>query len=283
MDWRSDWLALHNRIEGVEKSFDLYLHSLKVSNEDPYGVRKKVFRPAFHSIAGAIRHFRAVHAKSLPSTAVEGIDRFLSDHGKMIENLELDNYGHLVACVTALSGFRGELRFLLTDRSASLLRQTERAIAHLQRTLVADPPAQAKWREAYTSGEIACERLGAVHLLLHGIWAFKTSAAGERTDLIYGEPVREDSIAAAEGLVLTEWKLVRMTSEVDSKLSEAEAQAALYSAGILGGLELADSRFIIAVSLDRLPMPADEVRAGVVYRRRNIAVAASTPSVTARK
>ncbi|MEX1187523.1 MAG: hypothetical protein WEA80_13130 [Gemmatimonadaceae bacterium] len=283
MDWRTDWLALHDRIEGVEQSLDLYLHSLKVSSEDPYGVRKKVFRPAFHSIVGALRNFRSSHSKSLPTNAANAIDRFLSDNANMIESAQLDNFGHMVACVTALSGFRSELRFQLTDRSAALLRLTERAIAHLQRTLVADLFAQERWRAAYDAGEVACERLGAVHLLLHGIWAFKTSAAGERTDLVYGEPVSEDSLSAAEGLVLTEWKLVRKPSELQDKLSAGEAQAALYAAGILGGVELADSRFVIAVSLDRLSMPADEIRSGVIYRRRNIAITPSTPSVSAMK
>jgi hypothetical protein len=37
---------------------------------------------------------------------------------------------------------------------------------------------------------LACEKLAGVHLLLHGIWAFKVHAAGERTDLVFPQPSR---------------------------------------------------------------------------------------------
>lgn len=280
MDWRTDWLALHDRIEGLEQAADLYLRALKVSSEDPYAMRRKVFRPAFQSLVAAIQIFRDRHAPTLSATAVASLDRFLHEHGPLLANNELDNFGHTVACLTVLSGFRGEMRFQLTDRSATLLRLTERALLHLQRTIVADPSARDRWEMAFASGEIACEQLGAVHLLLHGIWAFKTSAAGERTDLVYGEPtVSSDSvIGVADALVLTEWKLVREAAELSIKLSAAEHQARLYSQGVLGGLELSDSRFIIVVSRDRLALPADTETDGIFYRRRNIAVSPSTPS-----
>lgn len=283
MDWRTDWLALHDRIEGLEQSADLYLRALKVSNEDPYAMRRKVFRPAFHSLVESIEGFRDAYRHALPATAVATLDRFLKDHEALLANTELDNFGHTVACVTVLSGFRGELRFQLTDRSAALLRLSERALIHLQRTIVADPEVRAKWQSAFADGETACERLGAVHLLLHGIWAFKTSAAGERTDLVYNEPSIDGDAAAgvAEALVLTEWKLVRSTSELPAKLAAAEAQARLYSQGILGGLELSDSRFLIIVSQERLQLSPDNEAEGVIYRKRNIAVAPASPSRSA--
>src|ERR1700722_9028346 len=37
------------------------------------------------------------------------------------------------------------------------------------------------------AGSVACERLGAVHLLWHGIFAFKVDGSGARTDLIAPE------------------------------------------------------------------------------------------------
>jgi hypothetical protein len=282
MDWRTDWLALHDRIEGVEQAANLYIRALRVSSEDPYAVRRKVFRSEFQALEQIIREFREAHGRALPSTAVATLDRFIKTHGPLLANNDLDNFGHTVACVTALSGFRAELRFQLTDRGATLLRITERALIHLQRTLVADTAAREKWQGAFATGEIACEQLGAVHLLLHGIWAFKTSAAGERTDLVYGEPISNFEVAAAaDALVLTEWKVVRNSSELSEKLTSAEAQARLYSQGILGGLELSDSRFIIVVSRDRVILPLDSEVSGVFYRRRNIAVVPSTPSRSA--
>jgi len=282
MDWRTDWLALHDRIEGVEQAFNLYLAALNVSSEDPFAMRRNVFRPAFHSVFEAIMSFREAHRGHLPATATATIDRFVNQHSGILANQELDNFGHTAACATALSGFRSELRFQLTDRSAALLRLTERALLHLQRTIVADASVAGKWQGAFKEGETTCEQLGAVHLLLHRIWAFKSSASGERTDLVYNEPMPPDTATSvAEGLVLTEWKLVRAPSELAAKLAAAESQASLYSKGILGGVELADSRFIIAVSEDRLSMPPDSNAGGIMYRRRNIAVAPSTPSRSA--
>jgi hypothetical protein len=243
-------------------------------------VRRRVFRPEFHALEAAIRTFRQTHGGAIPTTAAAALDRFLTESGPLLADKQLDNFGHTAACLTALSRFRAELRYQLTDRSASMLRLTERALLHLQRSIVADSDVRRKWKEAFEAGETSCEQLGAVHLLLHGIWAFKTSAAGERTDLVYGEPVTnaEGELAAAEALVLTEWKLVRNLSELPDKLHLAEAQARLYSRGVLGGVELGDSRFIIVVSSDRLSLPGDTEENGVFYRRRNVAVAPSPPS-----
>src|SRR5260221_1264020 len=50
---------------------------------------------------------------------------------------------------------------------------------------------------------------------LHGIWAFKVSATGERTDLVPGEKleITPQVEAASEALVLTDWKCVRKPGE----------------------------------------------------------------------
>jgi hypothetical protein len=196
--------------------------------------------PRVQCVGGGYKDIPRGHGRTIPTSAAAALDRFLADHGPLLANAQLDNFGHTVACLTALSRFRAELRFQLTDRSASMLRLTERALQHLQRSIVADADVRRKWQEAFAAGETSCEQLGAAHLLLHGIWAFKTSAAGERTDLVYGEPVSEAdiSVAAADALVLTEWKLVRTSSELAAKLGLAEAQARLYSRGVLGGVEL---------------------------------------------
>src|SRR5262245_22838369 len=91
MDWRNDWQALHDRIEGIEQSANLYLQALSVSSEDPHAVRRNVFRPACQSVAQAIATFRANHGATLPATAVNAIDRFMKQHGSLLTNTELDN------------------------------------------------------------------------------------------------------------------------------------------------------------------------------------------------
>jgi hypothetical protein len=55
---------------------------------------------------------------------------------------------------------------------------------------IADSSIRQKWRNAFDEGEVACEKLGGVHLLLHGIWAFKVHTPEERTDLVLQEPIR---------------------------------------------------------------------------------------------
>lgn len=280
MDWQTEWSALHDRVVGVEHALNLFLSGSNVHGTDPYGVRRKVFRPELTALVGVITTFRDSHGSSLPVTALNTINRFLMTHGPLLSDSQLDNTAHVLACVTALSGFRTELGYQLANRSAVTLRITERALEHLQRSIVADKDVRSRWQDAFTTGEVACEQLGAVHLLLHGIWAFKVSAEGERTDLVYNDVIHNAHIVArtATALVLTEWKLIRSAAELDTKLALAKRQAALYSKGVLGGVELADSRFLILVAQDRLHVPADSQQGNVTYRVRCIAVAPSSPS-----
>jgi hypothetical protein len=84
---------------------------------------------------------------------------------------------------------------------------------------VVDKNVRAKWQAAWKKSgghETRCEQLGAVHLLSHGIWAFKTSANGA-TDLVYSDPIDRYSTIVrqtARVLVLTEWKRVLIDREV---------------------------------------------------------------------
>lgn len=128
--------------------------------------------------------------------------------------------------------------------------------------------------------------LGGCHLLSRGIWAFKTSAEGERTDLVLGgeldiesKEVQRSSI----GLILTEWKVVRKDGELQEKIKQAYEQAKLYRSGILAGFEVASPRYLVMVSLDHLEIPPPREDNGVLYEHLNIAVAPSSPSRIARK
>jgi hypothetical protein len=93
-----------------------------------------------------------------------------------------------------------------------------------------------------------------VHLLLHGIWAFKVHTPDERTDLVLQEPIRDyDEVErSAEALVLTEWKIVRNDSQREEKAKKARNQARIYAGSVLGGVELRQYRYIVLVSKDRL-------------------------------
>ena len=156
---------------------------------------------------------------------------------------------------------------------------SERAFQHLQRSIVADLTVLARWHEAFKQGELACEKLGAAHLLSHGLWGFKASGAGEATDLVFAEPLNLTAVeSAAEALVLTEWKLIRKPSEIVSQAKAAHNQAARYARGLLGGLELRDYRYLILVSEAFIGCPEDFTEDDVRYRYVNIAVSSSCPS-----
>jgi hypothetical protein len=133
---------------------------------------------------------------------------------------------------------------------------------------------------AFTDGEVACEKLGAVHLLLHGIWAFKIDAAGARTDLVFQEPAG-DFIAAqryADGFVLTEWKKAVEESQSGQRFEEARLQARRYAQGPLGATELTGYRYAIVVSRLQMEIPKDIREGGIIYRHINVAVAPRVPS-----
>jgi hypothetical protein len=160
----------------------------------------------------------------------------------------------------------------------------ERAFIHLQRSIIADRTVHATWHSAFEDGETACEKLGAAHLLLHGIWGFKANAEGERTDLILGQRLQIDSQVerASDALVLTEWKVVRDANELVGKAQEAFDQARRYSEGSLAGFELASRRYLVIVSTPRLEMPSDRTQDLVTYQHINVAVGPATPSVESR-
>jgi len=121
---------------------------------------------------------------------------------------------------------------------------------------------------------------GAVHLLLHGIWAFKVDSAGARTDLVFEEPAGD--VAAiqryADGLVLTEWKKASKDSHSTKRFTEARLQARKYAQGLLTATELAGYRYAVVVSHSQVETPEDVTEGGVVYRHVNVAVDPRTPS-----
>jgi hypothetical protein len=157
---------------------------------------------------------------------------------------------------------------------------------HLQRSLIVDEGLRSRWLAAYKAGEVACEGLGSVHLLAHGIYAFKIDAKGARTDLIFNEPPEPFlERRGLEGMVLTEWK-VADDKNAPARFKEARTQTELYKEGALAGSELKAYRYLVAVSLKALPqaaVPADSVVGDVTYRHINIVIDPDVPSKQAKK
>ncbi|TBC25600.1 hypothetical protein ELH33_33025 (plasmid) [Rhizobium ruizarguesonis] len=184
----------------------------------------------------------------------------------------------VVQAAIQLNSLVSEVDFLLENREEPIRLATERALRHLQWQIAADRDVQTKWSNAFTEGEVACERLGATHLLWHGICSFKAKSDGAATDLVLGEPISSDIVHAAQGLVLTEWKKVPDALEAPRLAERARHQATSYSKGLLATTELRSFRYIILVSTRQISPIDDVVVQGVTYRHVNIACDPYTPS-----
>ncbi len=277
--WISKWRATSARILSLVPAGEFFF---KTQENDNFGVTPVLLRNAQDIVAG-LRDLLSTNGALLPAAAADSLQRLLTEYDDRFgRTAGASGFPAVAGVLPLLISFRAEFEYLLSDTELIARSLVVRALVHLQRSLVADSELAEKWQAAFTKGETACERLGACHLLSHGIWAFKTSAEGERTDLILGTPleVGDDLLRAVEALVLTEWKMVRNAAETTQKAEAAYQQAKRYAAGILAGFELASRRYLILVSDDHLDLP-DSIRdSEITYEYRNIAVSPRTPSKT---
>ncbi len=282
MSWHTEWKAISDRVHGLLEAGRFFLSGALVNSSDPGSVTRRILIPQAQELFKVLSQFRDSYQAILPPSAGDSLNRFITEAPGYLENTALATEGHLhvQAVITLLTAFETEMAYHLADTSAVVRKLSERAFVHLQRSVVADSSVRNKWQEAFKESESACEKLGAVHLLQHGIWAFKTDAAGERTDLVLGEPLTDLSTVetVAEGLVLTEWKKVHPPSKLSSQIEQGKHQAERYSMGILAGFELSQYRYIVLVSEKHLNIPTDQRRDGIIFRHINIAVNPSTPS-----
>ncbi len=278
MNWRNEWSAIGGRIEGLISSGKFFVQTLRVNSSDPYGVGTHLINQAL-KIYSEINEFYNRNQFLLPPSAEKALSVFIENIGPKFSGNPASGLDGLKLYLTSLSWLKAEFEYFLADFSFQARKRSERAFIRLQQCIVADKNISGQWQQAFEKGELQCERLGGAHLLLHGIWAFKVTGAGASTDLVFGEPVEKSSegLTSADALVLTEWK--KTESEVVKIAESARKQADLYSAGILGGLELREYRYIVLVSEDRIKeLPNDVSKDGITYRHINIAVKPSVPS-----
>jgi len=291
MIWRPQWKAISDQIQGLLEAGRLYLECQSIRREDPYRIATNVLKPQAQEVFNALMVFDKTHQDVLPSSAALSLKRFIDrwqprfipSTAAAAEQSSIEQSAPqtiVQVYLTALASFRSEFTYHISDFSAIARRLSERAFTHLQRSIIADPDLRERWKRAFERGEPACEQLGAVHLLLHGIWAFKANAEGERTDLVLGEPLMDlaEAQTTADALVLTEWKLVRTERELQEKITQAHVQAARYAGGSLAGFELAQYRYLVMVSEKNLHMPPDLPEGETIYRQINIAVNPKSPS-----
>ena len=282
MNYGYQWTIIASRIRGLMQAAELHSRFLAVRSSDTFGRTQRI-REQGERIITEVSGFRDRFRQSLPAAALDRIDEFAKQAAPLLQktNGTPDTREELVwAGLVALGAFETELSYLLADMEQAIRSRSELAFAHLQRSIVVDEAFREKWQAAFSAGETACEKLGAVHLLSHGIWAFKVNAEGERTDLVYQEPSTrfEREQGFADGLVLTEWKKATSKKQAGGQFEEARDQAHRYGKGVLAGNELTRYRYAVVVSEDQLERPDDAVRDGITYRHINIAVKPKPPS-----
>lgn len=282
MTYSDQWKALSSRMLGLMQAGHLHAQYLKVGSSDAYG-RGKYLLEQIESVLVALRSFREQFQHLLPPAALASIDRFVQKTGDLIGNTTgtpNSREESLWASLVMLAGFETEMSFILSDVQESIRARSERAFSHLQRLIVVDEVFRHKWQQAFEKGEVECEKLGAVHLLLHGIWAFKVDAAGARTDLVFQEPAGTliDEQGYVDGFVLTEWKKASSDDKIEKLFEQARRQGSRYAQGALAGSELAGYRYAVVVSCQQAEIPDDFRDGDVVYRHINISVDPRLPS-----
>lgn len=229
--------------------------------------------------------FRSKYEAGLPEGIMAALSRFIErtegkwGTGSGLQRLQLS---------LELALVEGEISYLLNSDATVVQRRVDLALIHLRRSIVADSSVRDKWKEAFKpeknkKPEEHCEKLGGLHFLSHGIWAFKLNAEKERTDLILGTRISDilDEIeSVSTPLIITEWKCVQEENQLASMIERARIELRAYSSGSASGYELASVRYVIVVSEDGLPMPADAVEGQVRYKFVNIPVDPKTPSKT---
>lgn len=248
--------------------------------KDHVGAVEGALLPELDEISVLLERYRRECAIEIPSGARQALDDYLA-----VERASDLNIGRLQALATLVI-LRSRFEYALRASEAEVISLVELAFEHLRRQILVDEQTRTRWQDAFVKGEVQCEKLGAVHLLAHGVWAFKVQGERAVTDLVLAEPAQSTARTigrVARTVALTEWKLVRDGESVEAKAKEARLQTAAYAAGILGGLELRSRRYVVLVAPHELDLPDDRVEGRVVYRHVGIVVDPATPSVAARR
>ncbi len=261
----------------------IHVAYLNARDSDSYGRGRHLARQC-REVLAEIERFAKAFSGSLPPQVEATIQKFIADRGTLFQEASegpdtQDERSRAV--IVFIAALKSELEFLLSDTQKILKLRSELALAHLQRSIAADPDIQKKWRLAFSKGETACEMLGSAHLLGHGIFPFKASGPKSITDLVFQEPLVEYP-EFVEGLVLTEWKKAT-EKEIDDQFEVAKRQSDGYAPGVLSGNELTAYRYLVVVTDGPRRATTDENTKGVTFRRVVISVNPLTTSAQAKK
>jgi hypothetical protein len=130
-----------------------------------------LFAPAAHEIVCALKEVD--HAQDLPEAAHERLTSVVKDCENFLKNITTPM--DVMSFAIRLTHVVGLLDHAHAGSEAPRRSRVERAFEHLNRSLVVDGDLKGRWLRAFMEREEECEKLGAVHLLQHGVFAFKPS------------------------------------------------------------------------------------------------------------
>jgi hypothetical protein len=283
MNWIVKWRAISAHILSLGEAGNYLLQAFQ-SNEGNYGGVNLVLRE-LEQVGRELRAFFDQYRSQLPSLAAEYLQERLQHYYELTQGLQQALSSGKIQGVAAVLMIRAHFEYLIHDTEIEARNATELAFEHLRRLIVVNEKIQEEWAEAFKQREERSESLGAVHLLSHGIWAFKVTGSGAATDLVYREPLIQSPVLqrTARALVLTEWKKATDDSPAQAQSETAIAQAQLYASGVLGDIELKRTRYIVIISSRLLGTLPDVERGGITYRHIMIPVKQKQPSVEARR
>ena len=273
-----EWNLISDEIKSLLNVSTFLYSTFKVNSSDEYNAMSSIGECSA-DIIDHVSKFKVNFEPILPESALQCLMAFFAKNNRVIPNQVPELTRKFINTrLVRLAVLEANLSYCLNDTQTQIHKTVEIAFSHLQRQLIADTFVNQSWcREG--NKEIDFEKLGSAHLLLHKIWAFKVDAKGERTDLILSEPIKKDDplYQSVDGLVLTEWKVVDKSSELDKQIHRAKKQVDRYAGGSLGTLELSTCRYLIMVSKEFLKTE-NIVENGITYRVINIAYSPSIPS-----
>jgi hypothetical protein len=280
VNWIDRWHSLSARIDGLLDAANFVMQALQVNNSFAPGT-KRAFLDELNAIAIELRQMSQSDGANMPEMAARALAELVAAPPRLDDTAGFD--ANSLQAITPLFAFRARFDYLIRDSEIEGRNATELSFEHLRRLIEVDANTRAAWKKAFEKNEIACERLGSVHLLSHGIWAFKVQAGGAATDLVYNEPVTPQHLRrTSRAIVLTEWKIVRDPADADREALAARTQANDYAEGALGDLELKRTRYAVLVGLKKHDPPADIDNGRFIYRHIWLAVDPDTPSVHGR-
>jgi hypothetical protein len=250
MNWMDKWRAISTRILSLGEAGNFLIQAFQ-ANEGDYGSVNMIL-DELRGIGSELRLLYDQHKDQIPPNAAEYLRDRLDRYDQLVNPLPTAPSSGKIQSIAPVLMIRAHFEYLIRDTEVEGRNATELAFEHLRRSIVVNSKLRTEWEQAFKDREERCEELGAIHLLSHGIWAFKVTGAGAATDLVYGEPLVPGSNPlrrTARALVLTEWKKVTDGTTVERQSEIARTQARLYSGGILGDVELKRTRYIVLVSL----------------------------------